>query len=180
MQLQRAVHIAFVQLASSLERLTVEQYALPCERLGNATIGQHVRHIIEMFDCLEKGYENGIVNYENRQRDRRIETDKGMALELLEKIRFGLGKEDKMLVLEGVYDDDETIVLRFNTNYYREIVYNLEHTVHHMAMIRVGLGELSTMELPESYGVASATAKYKAELKTAGDPNQSQIVRGRV
>jgi hypothetical protein len=30
-----------------------------------------------------------------------------------------------------------------------------------MALIRVGLGELVKMDLPDSYGVASATVKYK-------------------
>jgi hypothetical protein len=30
-----------------------------------------------------------------------------------------------------------------------------------MALIRVGLAEITQMELPESYGVASATVKHK-------------------
>jgi hypothetical protein len=51
--------------------------------------------------------------------------------------------------------------MHFHTNYYREIVYNLEHTIHHMALIRVGLKELASIELPENYGVASATVKHK-------------------
>jgi hypothetical protein len=129
--------------------------------LGNSTIGQHVRHIIEMFQCLEKGYQSGKVNYENRQRDKIIETDKDIALFLLKEIHGGLAKADKALVLEGVYNDDANTLMHFDTNYYREIVYNLEHTIHHMALIRVGLGELTKMELPENYGVASATVKHK-------------------
>jgi hypothetical protein len=161
MQLQQAVNNAFVQLAVSLEKLTPEQYSYPCERLSHSTIGQHVRHIIEMFQCLEKGYETGIVNYENRQRDRRIETDKDLALNLLRNIQDSLAREDRVLMLEGVYNDDSTEIMRFQTNYQREIVYNLEHTIHHMALIRVGLGELTVIELPESYGVASATVKHK-------------------
>jgi hypothetical protein len=161
MQLQHAVNNAFIQLAGSLEKLSENQYRQPCERLGNSTIGQHVRHIIEMFQCLEKGYQSGKVNYENRQRDKIIETDKDIALFLLKEIHGGLAKADKALVLEGVYNDDANTLMHFDTNYYREIVYNLEHTIHHMALIRVGLGELTKMELPENYGVASATVKHK-------------------
>lgn len=161
MQLQHAVNNSFIQLAGSLEKLSPEQYSYPCKNLTNSTIGQHVRHIIEMFQCLENGYETGVVNYEKRKRDQQIETDKAFAMGLLREIHAGLGKSDKSLILEGVYNDDSNHVMQFATNYYREIVYNLEHTIHHMALIRVGLQELTAIELPDSYGMASATVKHK-------------------
>jgi hypothetical protein len=161
MQLQQAVQNVFVQLARSLDQLPADDYARPCVTLTGATIGQHVRHIIEMFLCLENGYKSGVVNYENRKRDTLIETDKSVALNLLQEIYNSLSKLDKPLILEGVYNDDSDNQMQFPTNYYREIVYNLEHTIHHMALIRVGLNELSSIELPDSYGVASATVKHK-------------------
>ncbi len=161
MQLQHAVNNVFTQLSLSLDQLTPEQYIQPCANLSDSTIGQHVRHIIEMFQCLENGYNTGVVNYENRKRDRAIETDKYLAIDLLGTISRDLQRDDRSLVLEGVYDDDSTELMQFKTNYYREIVYNLEHTIHHMALIRVGLKELKDLELPEGFGLASATIKYK-------------------
>jgi hypothetical protein len=161
MQLQRAVNDVFTQLTLSLDQLNTEQYCEPCANLSNSTIGQHVRHIIEMFQCLEKGYNTGVVNYEKRSRDKNIESNRAFALELLKSLSGGLAKQDRKLVLEGVYHDDSAEPMCFPTNYYREIVYNLEHTIHHMALIRVGLRELVNVELPESYGVASATVKHK-------------------
>jgi len=160
MQLQQAVNNVFVQLSGSLETLNPDEYVKPCQNLSNATIGQHVRHIIEMFICLEHGYRTGAINYENRKRDKLIEQDKNFALLALQEIHSGLSKPDKPLILEGVYNDDSSNIMQFPTNYYREIVYNLEHTIHHMALIRVGLKELTQMELPENYGVASATVKH--------------------
>jgi hypothetical protein len=161
MQLQQAVNNVFVQLSGSLEALSPDEYARPCQNLSEATIGQHVRHIIEMFLCLDIGYQSGIVNYENRKRDQQLEKDKTFALLQLREIHQGLGKPDKSLVLEGVYNDDSSNLMQFPTNFYREIVYNLEHTIHHMALIRVGLKELTQIELPQTYGVASATVKHK-------------------
>ena len=65
----------------------------------NATIGQHVRHIVELFQCLENGYEKGIVNYELRKRDKNIETDKQLAIQLLHEISNRLIREDKPIEL---------------------------------------------------------------------------------
>lgn len=163
MQLQQAVNNIFVQLADSLNQLTQEEYSQPCKTLFNNTIGQHVRHIIELFQCLEKGYENGVVNYEKRKRDTAIETDKELASRLLLDIHAGLSKENKSLTLEASYDDHSTDPILFDTNYNREIAYNLEHTIHHMALIRVGINEISSVQLPEDFGVASSTVKYRKQ-----------------
>ncbi len=144
-----------------LKPLSPEDYTRPCKNLSDATVGQHVRHIIEMFQCLENGYHGGIVNYENRNRDRQLEQDKESALRQLQEIHSGLHKPDKALILEGMYHNDAVNVMQFPTNYYREIVYNLEHTIHHMALIRVGLQEIIQIELPENYGVAASTVKHR-------------------
>jgi len=161
MQLQQTVNNVFLQLSESVEKLSPADYSSSCRNLSGATIGQHVRHIIEMFLCLESGYSSGVVNYENRKRDRLIEQDITLALAKMQEIQTGLFKPDKSLVLEGVYDSESSHLIQIPTNYYREMIYNLEHTIHHMALIRVGINELTQIELPENYGVASATVKYK-------------------
>jgi len=128
--------------------------------LSHSSIGQHVRHIIELYTCLEDGYTNGTVNYEKRKRDHRIENDKTLALALLDNIAEGLAKGNKSLVLEAAYGLD-TEPVQFDTNYYREIAYNLEHTIHHMALIKVGIGEVSDMQVPGEFGVAPSTLQSR-------------------
>ena len=161
MSLQNAVKTVFVQLTATLDNIQQQEYVQPSTSLSNNTIGQHVRHIIELFQCLELGYESGIVNYENRKRDITIETDKELAKSILLSLHPELEKENKELVLEANYEDNDASPLRIATNYYREIAYNLEHTIHHMALIRVGLNELSSLSLPENFGVASSTVKFR-------------------
>lgn len=163
MQLHNAVKTVFVQLSGTLEQLTAEQYIRPGKLLSQATIGQHVRHIIELFICLNNGYEKGTVNYDSRKRDQQIETDKEFAAAMLAGIYQQLDRPDKPLLLEACYDDSAESTIIIPTNYYREIVYNLEHTVHHMALIRVGIIEVSEIQLPEGFGVASSTIKYRKE-----------------
>lgn len=159
--LQQAIHNVFVQLSASLEQLDQQQYSKPCSTLFNASIGQHVRHIIELFQCLEAGYESGIVNYEKRKRDNAIETNRDLALLLLKEIHQHLEKPNKGMTLENSYDEHSNETVLITTNYHREIAYNLEHTIHHMALIRVGINEVAPMSLPENYGVAAATIKHK-------------------
>ncbi|HET9278830.1 MAG TPA: hypothetical protein VFN95_11605 [Flavitalea sp.] len=163
MQLQQAVNNVFVQLADTLRQITHEEYIKPCNTLFNNTIGQHVRHIIELFQCLEKGYDSNSVNYEKRPRDIAIETNKEFASELLQDIFSKLGRPNKELVLEACYDEHSTHAITISTNYYREIAYNLEHTIHHMALIRVGITEVSGIQLSDDFGVASSTVKYRKQ-----------------
>lgn len=163
MQLQQAVNNVFVQLSATLDQLSQEQYVQPCKTLFNATIGQHVRHIIELFQCLENGYGSGLVNYEKRKRDLSIETDKAFASGLLVEVHQGLDRSNKDLKLEACYDEHDPEPLTLDTNFYREVAYNLEHTIHHMALIRVGITEVSDIELPEEFGVASSTIKYRQQ-----------------
>jgi hypothetical protein len=161
MSLQNAVKTVFVQLTATLDNLQQQEYVQPSTSLSNNTIGQHVRHIIELFQCLESGYNSGNVNYENRKRDTLIETDKELAKSLLLALQEELNKDNKDMVLEASYDENDNQPFRIATNYHREIAYNLEHTIHHMALIRVGLNELSSLSLPENFGVASSTVKFR-------------------
>lgn len=163
MELQKAVHKVFIQLSDSLNQLDANRYQFACKNLSGNTIGQHVRHIIEMFQCLEAGYEQGEVDYERRRRDHRIETDKMLATDLLKDIVQQIAKGNKTLYLLTYYDDLQMEPEKIATNYFREIAYNLEHTIHHMALIRVGLRELGDIPVEDSYGVASSTLKYRQQ-----------------
>ena len=86
-----------------------------------------------------------------------------LASRLLLEIHQGLSKPNKTLTLEACYDEHLTEPIAIETNYYREVAYNLEHTIHHMALIRVGITEISTIQLPDDFGVASSTVKYRKQ-----------------
>ncbi len=163
MQIQKAILNIFVQLSETLRRLDNQQYLQPSKVLFNATIGQHTRHIIELFQGLERGYDCGVINYEKRKRDKTIETDKDVAIALLQAVYQRIDRPDKTLLLESNYDEHSNEIVTVSTNYYRELIYNLEHAVHHMALIRVGISEVSAIEIPEGFGVATSTIKYKQE-----------------
>ena len=163
MMLTQPIQHVFVQLSETLNQLSNEEYRRSSKILMKATIGQHVRHIIELFQCLEKGYDIGLVNYEKRKRDYRIETEKELAVSLLKEIYRNIEKPNRSITLEAEDYCDEVQVVSIPSNYYRELAYNLEHTIHHMALIRVGVNEVSSVVLPEEFGVAYSTIKYRQQ-----------------
>ena len=163
MRLIQPIQNVFVQLKDALSQLSHAEYKQPSDVLFNATIGQHIRHIIELFQSLEMGYKTGIVNYENRKRDIRIETEKAFAAQLLNDISQNLDRANINLVLETEGYQDSGNCILISTNYYRELAYNLEHAIHHMALIRIGITEVSAIHLPQNFGVAFSTLKYRQE-----------------
>jgi hypothetical protein len=147
-------------LSDTIQQLTSEQYQQPCTELSGASIGQHCRHVIELFQELLTGYEIGTVNYEKRQRDLILETNLDQAIIEINDILNSIQKPDKNLQLYCNLGQNET-EFELSTNYFRELFYNLEHSVHHMALIRIGIQLLTNLEIPESFGVAAATIQYR-------------------
>lgn len=164
MTIQQSVQVIFQQLEDSLVQLSNEQYCKRIDTLSGATIGQHVRHVVEMFVCLQDGYVTGTVNYEKRKRDITIESSNEVAVNLMQHINSSLFAENKELILEAGFDENSFELNRIPTNYFREIAYNLEHAIHHMALIKIGINRVADITLPEGYGVASSTIKYRQQL----------------
>ena len=156
--LQNKIKNNFTEIIEVLQRLDDFSYTQPFPMLSNATIGEHTRHIIEMYQSLIHSYEIGIVNYDKRARNKTIETDRAFAIEQIEKLLASIEKPNKSLALQqGITE----ITLEIETNYERELLYNLEHSIHHQALIKVALLQLQSVEIPENFGVAQSTIVYR-------------------
>jgi hypothetical protein len=160
MKLKEPISNLLDQIKFVLEGLSNQQYTQKIAVLSNSTIGQHTRHILEFFIELNKGYETGIVDYDQRIRNHAIESDKFFAITIIDKIINALDKPDHELLLNSIYGSTNDVI-QVSTNYYRELVYNLEHTVHHMALLRIGVEAISSLAIPAEFGVAASTLKYR-------------------
>ncbi|SRR5258706_11489966 len=151
------------QLEDVVGQVLDEDFSKPSAALSQATIGQHVRHTVEFFICLENGFEKGLVNYDKRNHDHVIERDRFIASSSLRRIRdFISTHHDKALKLEIAYERDREDGVTIETNYSRELIYNIEHAVHHMAIMKIGLREVAPyVQLPSDFGIAVSTMRYK-------------------
>ena len=150
------------QLTDLLNDIESVVYKDALRPLHYSTMGQHVRHITEFYLCLLKGYETGVVDYDARERNLLIEIDKDFTVETLENVIQELEKleTDKSLTLKSSFGREEAIEMP--TSFFRELTYLIEHTIHHLAIIKIGLNEVyPEIEISKNFGVAHSTIRFK-------------------
>ena len=144
-----------------------------------ASIGKHMRHILDHYLRLIEGLESGCIDYDDRARDERIETDTAYAAETIRSINQALnGIKVKLESVQGFAkqavdvnlctsasasrDDGDAIA----SSVERELVFVHGHTTHHYAIIAA---ILKMLEVPVSadFGVAPSTLVYEKGLECA-------------
>lgn len=164
MDLKLASHNILDQLKALIEELSTENFVSQVSVLNNSTVGQHVRHTVEFFKCMTDGVPLGIVNYDKRNHDKSMEVDRSIALQCIIDMKEGITalNEQDILQLEVNYGFDEATTSIMPTNVARELAYNIEHAVHHMAIIKIGVQSVRPdILLPRDFGVAVSTIRYQ-------------------
>lgn len=156
--IRKSVIDALSELKNLLQILNDETYCSPCQQLDNASAGQHFRHILEMFQCLLEQYPNSEIDYDLRRRDLKLETETEYAINVIDNIIKDIKEPNKSLTLKALVN--ETQKIEIETNYDRELLYNLEHCIHHQALIKVALNGIKGLELPQHFGYAPSTIKF--------------------
>ena len=168
MELRIAAKNVLDQLVDIVNRIHPNDFVRPVSALNSATIGQHIRHTLEFFTCLADNVEEGVICYDNRQHNREIEESTNLTLQVIDGINEFLDQfePDKEVILEVGYDANSDSRVRIRTNYKRELAYNIEHAVHHMAIIKIGIHEICPyILLPEGFGVANSTIRHLKKQK---------------
>ena len=152
----------FDHLDHLVDQLSEQELSAKLEVISGSTIGMHIRHIIEFFNCLLIGTDKGHICYDDRKRDLRLETDKQYILDSIKQIVQKLEViENKEVNLSANYFM-EGITETISTSITRELVYNIEHAVHHMAIINIAINHsFQHIELSEFFGIAQSTVAHK-------------------
>jgi len=152
-----------LEINALVKSLSQEQYNRKLEILSRASIGQHVRHILEFYQCLFESLDNNEVNYDDRQRDLKLETDLQFANIIIENV--------VSLLLKVKDDFPVTFIANYSTaedqkpelsqsSFFRELAYNLEHSIHHQALIKVAITEMQLTSLvKKTFGYAPSTIR---------------------
>ena len=152
------------EIKALLLQLSNAQYTYASKLLSEATIGQHVRHILEFYQSVLKGIDTKVINYDLRDRNLLTETDRDFAIQTINNIHavLALDIKDDPFILEGNFSSEPGKQTQIQTTLFRELAYCLEHSIHHQALIKVGLIELNSASfIDETFGLAPATIRYK-------------------
>ncbi|MCZ8343314.1 MAG: hypothetical protein O9301_09810 [Leptospira sp.] len=166
MNLQLQTQTNLNSIRTVLDQLSEVEYKKSLRVLENKSISQHVRHVLEFYQELVLGSKKGEINYDARNRSLRVESDIHFAKEFLNLLTLEMAEilEDKEIKLQ-VSSPIPNSMIDLQTSLFREISYCNEHTVHHLAILKIGiLNEFSHIKLEEGFGVANATLHYERDL----------------
>lgn len=165
MSVQQANAAIIAQLADLVRQLSAAQMSTPLPLLSGNSLGKHLRHIVEFYRHLAQAAQEGRreVDYDTRPRQAELENCPRAALAALGQVAEALAR----------LGPDRPITLQFSTSaqghrqplatsLHRELAYNLEHAVHHMAIIKMAVAaHFANIALPPHFGVAFATLQYQ-------------------
>jgi uncharacterized damage-inducible protein DinB len=158
------------QGAVLLATLGDERYAARQLLCFDASIGGHVRHIIEHYRGFLAGLVDGEIDYEKRARDPLVENDSAYARGLLDAIADELAALAPGLPNRGLQLCAETAPgTGTATSALRELEFLLSHTIHHYALVAV-MARLQGCEPAAGFGVAPSTLRFQARQAASCAP----------
>jgi uncharacterized damage-inducible protein DinB len=127
-----------------------------------ASIGDHVRHIIEHYQSFLAGLGGSrVIDYEARPRNAMLEQEPTRACAALEEIACGLARIGQAAPLDELAYRAETWPEgQARTTLVRELEFLLSHTVHHCALVAL-MCRLQGHEPAPGFGIAPSTLRYQ-------------------
>jgi uncharacterized damage-inducible protein DinB len=164
MQLKSTGQAILSQINDLTSQLSDAEFTASLELLNGNTIGKHVRHIVEFFELLVTGNSAGVINYDQRKHDQLLESNTKAVRLSIDKLKTSIGSlsMDSEIILEVSYGktDEEKETIKSSVG--RELAYNIEHAIHHMAIIKIAVQTVfPNVKLDEHFGVAYSTVRYQ-------------------
>jgi uncharacterized damage-inducible protein DinB len=135
-------------------------------------VGSHFRHCLDAYQCFLRGVAAGRIDYDERERDERIEQQRARAMARLEatieklaNLPLADGATPLLVKLEAADPQDERAWNQSSLG--RELHFLLSHTIHHYALIALML-RLQGFHPAEDFGIAPSTlAHWRREAACA-------------
>lgn len=159
------------QLGDLLSTLDEQQYNARPESTQCGAIGGHVRHVIDHLVAWLEGVDQGLVNYDDRQRETQIETDPVAALHAIKHHTARLTRVNEQQLARPVEVMTSMTscgaLVCLPSSHARELAFVFSHTIHHNAIIGT-IARALGVALPDQFGMAPSTIAYR---------NQGECVR---
>lgn len=132
-----------------------------------AGIGRHIRHITDHFLCVRHGLETREIDYNLRNRHSLVERDPMAAhAQIGNLIEWCAALTDAdighAVTVRAEILFDRTVEETFASTFRRELLYLINHTIHHAAFVRL-LAAREGLVLPAEIGIAPSTASFQRQ-----------------
>lgn len=165
MQVNTAISAVIQQINHVLEQLEPHEYRRPLPEFEGSTLGQHFRHILEFFQCLEKGIPAGMVDYAARERNLLYEDNPRIALAALEAFAEALPMLNVAENVEVKAEFGGAERPCYTSTIGRELMFVYDHAIHHLAIIKIGLRcQFPHVQSDKDLGVSPSTIKARAKM----------------
>lgn len=147
------------------------QYAAPG---GGGSIGAHVRHSLDHIRLFLIGIDNGIIDYDHRERGTDIERCRSTAYDAIAALRNRIATlSDRSLdqdVLVRVMFSGSGAAMETRSTVGRELMFVMSHTIHHNAMIASAARRLGAT-VPTDFEYAPSTIAHRNKKQCVPSPS---------
>ncbi len=165
MQVNSAILAVVQQISHVLQQLEPHEYRRQLPEFEGSTLGQHFRHILEFFQCLEKGISSGMIDYAARERNLLYEDNPGIALSAFETFAEALpslGLSENVEVRAEFGGAERPC---YPSTVGRELMFVYDHAIHHLAIIKIGLRcHFPEVQSDKDLGVSPSTIKAREKM----------------
>tara|TARA_B110000037_G_scaffold134755_1_gene152752 strand:- start:115 stop:579 length:465 start_codon:yes stop_codon:yes gene_type:complete len=142
-------------------------YTKSDKAIYGSSIGCHVRHVLDHYNAFVKAVESGVLAYDDRERNTKVENDRSCAIAAFES------SIKELEALEDLPDGGVDVAVAASTqesqeisrsSLARELQFLVSHTVHHFALIAIA-SRVQGIIPGSSFGVAPSTLKYMSTVK---------------
>ena len=157
------------QAAAFIRTVSTPAYAAESRTIRGGTIGKHIRHTLDHFRaCLDGAAPGSVADYDHRERNVPMETDRDQALDAIAALRARLerigddGLRTPMRVRVMLTGDG--LHAELGSTLGRELAFAAHHAVHHHAMLTAIAAELG-ISVGSGFGKAPSTICHDRESR---------------
>jgi hypothetical protein len=152
------------QAKAFLQDLTADNYQLVLKPHFISSAGTHMRHILDHYLALKDGLNQGLVNYNKRNRYSNVESCPETALLEWQKVELWLKQVSQLdanmpLTITCETSISETQNTQTQSTLARELVFVSSHAIHHFSLLAV-INSLLGNKDEVNFGIAPTTASY--------------------
>ena len=151
-----------------LERLDDDVYAKTSVLSPRGSVGGHLRHCLDFYKSFLNGLESGRIDYNSRQRDAHVETDRRYAIHQIRQLITELHEILPIFRIAPIListEDGSSGEMWCGSSVVRELEFLRSHTIHHYSLMAILL-RFEGIDPGEGFGVAPSTLRYWQEETT--------------